>query len=51
MKLIEMVTDVLRSPDRSQPGGKEFDTRKDHPEEDAPALATKVLFSGGGERP
>jgi two-component system cell cycle response regulator CpdR len=30
-KLIEMVTRVLRSPDRSQPGGQEFDSRKDHP--------------------
>lgn len=29
-KLVEMVTDVLLSPDRSQPGGQEFDSRKDH---------------------
>ena len=28
-KLVEMVTDVLHSPDRSQLGGKEFDSRKD----------------------
>jgi two-component system cell cycle sensor histidine kinase/response regulator CckA len=28
-RLVEMVTDVLHSPDRSQLGGKEFDTRKD----------------------
>ena len=28
-KLIEMVTHVLHSADRSQPGGQEFDTRKD----------------------
>ena len=28
-KLIQMVTDVLHSPDRSQLGGKEFDSRKD----------------------
>ena len=28
-KLIEMVKDVLNSPNRSQPGGQEFDSRKD----------------------
>ena len=28
-KLTQMVTDVLHSPDRSQLGGHEFDTRKD----------------------
>ena len=28
-KLIQMVTDVLHSPDRSQPGGQEFDSRRD----------------------
>ena len=28
-KLVEMITSVLHSPDRSQPGGKEFDSRKD----------------------
>jgi hypothetical protein len=28
-KLVEMVTEVLHSPDRSQLGGKEFDSRKD----------------------
>jgi hypothetical protein len=28
-KLVEMVTDVLHSPDRSQLGGQEFDTRVD----------------------
>jgi len=28
-KLIQMVTDVLHSPDRSQSGGHEFDSRKD----------------------
>jgi DNA-binding NtrC family response regulator len=28
-KLVEMVISVLRSPDRSQPGGQEFDSRKD----------------------
>lgn len=28
-KLVEMVTDVLHSPDRSQPGGMGFDRRKD----------------------
>ncbi len=28
-KLVEMVTDVLNSPDRSQLGGQEFDSRKD----------------------
>jgi DNA-binding NtrC family response regulator len=28
-KLVQMVTDVLHSPDRSQLGGQEFDTRKD----------------------
>jgi DNA-binding NtrC family response regulator len=28
-KLVEMVTDVLHSPDRSQLGGQEFDSRKD----------------------
>ena len=29
MKLVQMVTEVLHSRDRSQPGGQEFDTRKD----------------------
>jgi DNA-binding NtrC family response regulator len=29
VKLIEMVTDVLHSPNRSQLGGHEFDSRKD----------------------
>ena len=28
-KLVQMVKDVLHSPDRSQPGGQEFDSRKD----------------------
>ena len=28
-KLVEMVIAVMRSPDRSQPGGQEFDCRKD----------------------
>lgn len=28
-KLVQMINDVLHSPDRSQPGGKEFDSRKD----------------------
>ena len=28
-KLVEMVTHVLNSPNRSQPGGQEFDSRKD----------------------
>jgi DNA-binding NtrC family response regulator len=28
-RLVEMVNAVLHSPDRSQPGGYEFDTRKD----------------------
>ena len=28
-KLVQMVRDVLYSPSRSQPGGQEFDTRKD----------------------
>jgi DNA-binding NtrC family response regulator len=28
-KLVQMITDVLRSPNRSQPGGQEFDSRKD----------------------
>ena len=28
-KLVQMVTDVLHSPDRSQIGGQEFDSRKD----------------------
>ena len=28
-KLVEMIVAVVRSPDRSQPGGQEFDTRKD----------------------
>ncbi len=31
VKLIQMITDVLHSPNRSQPGGQEFDSRKDHP--------------------
>jgi two-component system, cell cycle sensor histidine kinase and response regulator CckA len=30
-KLVEMVTDVLHSPDRSQLGGQEFDSRLDCP--------------------
>jgi two-component system cell cycle sensor histidine kinase/response regulator CckA len=29
VRLVQMVTSVLRSPDRSQTGGQEFDTRKD----------------------
>jgi DNA-binding NtrC family response regulator len=28
-KLVQMVTNVLHSPDRSQHGGQEFDSRKD----------------------
>jgi two-component system cell cycle sensor histidine kinase/response regulator CckA len=28
-KLVQMVNDVLHSPDRSQPGGQEFDSRRD----------------------
>jgi DNA-binding NtrC family response regulator len=28
-KLVEMITDVLHSSDRSQPGGQEFDSRRD----------------------
>lgn len=28
-KLVEMITSVIHSPDRSQPGGQEFDSRKD----------------------
>ena len=31
VKLIQMITDVLDSPNRSQPGGQEFDSRKDQP--------------------
>jgi len=31
MKLVQMVLEVLHSPDRSQSGGQEFDTRKDNP--------------------
>jgi two-component system cell cycle sensor histidine kinase/response regulator CckA len=30
-KLVEMVTDMLHSPDRSQPGGQEFDSIIDGP--------------------
>ena len=29
-KLVQMVTEVLHSPDRSQLGGQEFDSRKDN---------------------
>ena len=29
VKLLQMITDVLHSADRSQPGGQEFDSRKD----------------------
>ena len=29
-KLVEMINHVLHSPDRSQPGGQEFDSRKDN---------------------
>jgi DNA-binding NtrC family response regulator len=32
-KLVQMVTDVLRSPNRSQLGGHEFDSRKDVPKD------------------
>jgi two-component system cell cycle sensor histidine kinase/response regulator CckA len=28
-KLVQMINEVLHSPDRSQPGGQEFDSRKD----------------------
>jgi len=28
-RLVQMILNVLHSPDRSQPGGQEFDTRKD----------------------
>lgn len=28
-KLVEMINEVLHSPSRSQPGGREFDSRKD----------------------
>jgi two-component system, cell cycle sensor histidine kinase and response regulator CckA len=28
-KLIQMINEVLHSPDRAQPGGQEFDSRKD----------------------
>ncbi|MEP6714000.1 MAG: response regulator [Terriglobia bacterium] len=28
-KLVRMITEVLRTPDRSQPGGREFDSRAD----------------------
>jgi DNA-binding NtrC family response regulator len=28
-KLVQMVTDVLHSPNRSQPGGQEFDSRRE----------------------
>jgi hypothetical protein len=28
-KLVQMINDVLHSPDRSQHGGQEFDSRKD----------------------
>ena len=30
-RLVQMVTEVLHSPDRSQVGGQEFDSRKDTP--------------------
>jgi two-component system cell cycle sensor histidine kinase/response regulator CckA len=30
-KLVQMILNVLHSPDRSQPGGQEFDSRKDTP--------------------
>jgi two-component system, cell cycle sensor histidine kinase and response regulator CckA len=29
VKLVDMILEVLGSPDRSQPGGQEFDSRKD----------------------
>lgn len=29
VKLVQMILEVLHSPDRSQPGGQEFDSRKD----------------------
>lgn len=32
VKLVQMIMAVLHSPDRSQFGGQEFDTRKDSPE-------------------
>ena len=28
-RLVEMINNILHSPDRAQPGGQEFDTRKD----------------------
>jgi DNA-binding NtrC family response regulator len=28
VKLVQMITEVLHSPNRSQPGGQEFDSRK-----------------------
>jgi hypothetical protein len=28
-KLVQMVSDVLHSPNRSQPGGQEFDSRRE----------------------
>ncbi len=31
VKLVQMILEVLHSPDRSQPGGQEFDSRKDVP--------------------
>lgn len=45
VKLIQMITDVLQSPNRSQPGGQEFDSRKDQkandPRETQPSTTVK----------
>ncbi len=32
VKLVQMINDVLRTRNRSQPGGQEFDSRKDRSE-------------------
>jgi two-component system, cell cycle sensor histidine kinase and response regulator CckA len=34
VKLIQMIMEVLHSPNRSQAGGQEFDSRKDHGEKE-----------------
>jgi len=49
LKLVQMVTEVLHSADRSQPGGQEFDSRKDEAKEPAsnPRVTRSSRTSGG----
>ncbi len=42
VKLVQMITEVLYSQDRSQPGGQEFDSRKDHRERSPASCESKL---------